>query len=70
MMSGEYALGKRYAAQQVTVYLDQEALVWVVEDRYGQRIKTFPAAQLTYGIIANLTLGYRQLRNALAHSGI
>jgi transposase InsO family protein len=70
MMTGEYALGKRYAAQQVTVYLDQEALAWVVEDRYGQRVKTFPAAQLTYAIIANLDLVYRKHRNSLAHCGI
>lgn len=70
MMSGEYALGKRYAAQQVTVYLDEAAPTWVVEDRYGQRIKSFPATQLTYAIIANLNLVYRKLRNSLARHEI
>ena len=55
----EYSLGRAYAAQQVTVYLDVATVQWCVEDRYGEIIGRFDADQFDYLTIANMQLKAR-----------
>ena len=55
----EYSVGRPYASQQVTVYLDVTTEQWVVEDRYGEIIATFDAQQFDYLTIAHLNLNAR-----------
>jgi len=59
VMMREYSVGRAYRAQHVTVYLQETTGEWVVEDKWGTVIKTFPATQLCYSLIANLALVYR-----------
>ena len=55
----EYSVGRAYAAQQVTIYLQVETVQWVVEDRYGEIIAHFDADQFDYLTIANMNLKAR-----------
>lgn len=55
----EYAVGRRYAHQQVTVYLDPKTHEWVTEDDKGESIKRFPADQLNYLTLATMAMVYR-----------
>lgn len=50
----EYQVGRAYASQQVTVYLDVEMVQWVVEDRYGEIIARFNAEQFDYLTITDM----------------
>jgi len=55
----EYSVGRSYASQQVTIFLDRESEQWVVEDRYGEIIAHFDAQQFDYLTIANMQLKAR-----------
>jgi hypothetical protein len=59
LMTHAYAVGRAYARQQVTAYLDPTSGEWVVEDQRGEIIRRFVADQLNYSTIAHLAMRYR-----------
>lgn len=58
-MTQEYSVGRQYAAQHVTVFLDAQTHQWVIEDRHGEILKRFDANQLNYLTISQLKMAYR-----------
>jgi len=56
----EYSIGRRYVAQDVTVYLDAESHEWIIENKNGEILKQFHAKQLTYPTIAHMAMVYRK----------
>ena len=58
--TAEYFVGRSYAAQQVTVYLNLDTGEWITEDRQGAIIKRFQAEQLNYLTIVNHEMVYRK----------
>lgn len=60
LLTREYWIGRRYAAQKVTAYLDPMIGAWLVEDQRGEVIGQFPAQQLNYLTIATMNMTYRR----------
>lgn len=58
-MMREYSLGRSFAGEQVTVYLDLETEQWFVEDRYGDVIANLEVNQFDYATIADMKLKSR-----------
>lgn len=52
----QYFVGKQYAAQDVTVFLDAQTHHWQVEDRNGEMLKRFQVNQLNYLTIERMTM--------------
>lgn len=65
LLTHEYALGKQYQGQRVTIRLDPLHEHWRVFHRDGEVLKTFPARQLTYETIATLRMSYRHFKAKL-----
>lgn len=62
LMTYEYSLGRSYRSQQVTARLDVQQQCWIIKDRYGELITTFPALQFNYVTIESLTLTREHFR--------
>jgi hypothetical protein len=65
LMTHEYSLGRQYRSQRVTAQLDPRLNVWVVKDRYGEVVARFPALQLNYRTIADMTLTHKHFKAKL-----
>jgi transposase InsO family protein len=68
LMTYEYSLGRAYRSQQVTARLDALQQCWIIKDRHGEIVATFPALQLNYLTIESLTLTRQHFRGK--HDGV
>ena len=62
LMTYEYSLGRAYRSQQVSARLDIQQQQWIIKDRSGELITTFPALQLNYDTIESLRLTREHFR--------
>jgi SH3-like domain-containing protein len=62
LMTHEYSLGRVYRSQQVSARLDTQQQSWIIKDRQGEIVATFPALQLNYLTIESLTLTRQHFR--------
>ena len=62
LMTHEYSLGRGYRSQQVSARLDTLQQAWIIKDRCGELVATFPALQFNYLTIESLTLTRQHFR--------
>lgn len=62
LMTHEYSLGRGYRSQQVSARLDTLHQSWIIKDRCGELVATFPALQFNYLTIESLTLTRQHFR--------
>jgi hypothetical protein len=60
LLTREYWIGRSYAAQKVTAFLDPKTGYWQIEDQRGEVVGQFPAQQLNYLTISTMNMTYRR----------
>ena len=62
LLTHAYSLGAALRGQTISAQLDPLTAHWLLKDRDGLLLKAFPAAQLSYDIIASMRLTYQDFK--------